>query len=342
MAAFLTIDGAQGEGGGQILRTSLALAIITGTPVHIANIRARRRKPGLMRQHLTAVLAAAEICDAQVEGAAIGSGELWFRPGPVRGGEYRFSVGSAGSACLVFQTVLPPLLMAEQRSRVEFSGGTHNSMSPPFDFIARCFVPALGRMGADVAVELERPGFYPAGGGRFTATVEPWSERRKIDLRLGGSVVSRRARALVAQLKTSIADRELRVIRAELGWQPRECSVEVIADSLGPGNVLLCEIQREYVNETICGFGERGVRAEDVARRAAEKVRRYLDSGVAVGEHLADQLMIPMALVGGGCYRTMPLSGHSQTNRRIIEMFLDVTVGVEPSSDGDTVTIVRR
>ena len=141
--AFMSIDGAQGEGGGQILRTSLALSVITGTPIHIERIRANRKKPGLMRQHLTAVLAAAEISNAQVEGADLKSRELWFRPGPVRGGTYHFSVGTAGSACLVFQTVLPALLCADTPSRVIFEGGTHNPMSPPLDFITRSFTAFL-------------------------------------------------------------------------------------------------------------------------------------------------------------------------------------------------------
>jgi RNA 3'-terminal phosphate cyclase (ATP) len=341
MAGFKTIDGAHGEGGGQILRSSLALAIITGTPIHIAHIRARRNKPGLMRQHLTAVRAAAEICGAEVQGAAIGSGELWFRPGAARGGEYRFAVGTAGSACLVFQTVLPPLLMAGEPSCVVFEGGTHNPMSPPFDFIARCFLPVLARMGADVQVELERPGFYPAGGGRFVARIAPWDHRAAIDIVDGGAIRRRRARALVSQLQPSIAHRELEVVRQGLGWQHDECTVEVIDNAAGPGNVLFCEVEREHITEVACGFGERGVRAEIVASRAAREMRAYLDADAPVGQHLADQLMLPMALAGGR-FLTLPLSSHSETSIDVIRAFLDVDVDVEAHEHGAAVHIARR
>lgn len=340
MATFKIIDGAHGEGGGQILRSSLALAIVTGTPIHIERIRAGRKKPGLMRQHLTAVRAAAEISGATVEGAGIGSGELWFRPGAVRGGDYCFAVGTAGSACLVFQTVLPPLLMAGEPSRVVFEGGTHNPMSPPFDFIARCFLPLMARMGADVQVELERPGFYPAGGGRFVAHIMPWAKKSAIELIDGGEVRQRRARVLISQLRRSIAHRELAVVRDGLGWQHRECTVEVIDSAAGPGNVLFCEVEREHVTEMVSAFGEKGVPAEAVARRAVDEMRAYLDAGVPVGEHLADQLMLPMALAGGGRYRTLPLSLHARTNQDVIGMFLDVDV--EPDERGATVTMVRR
>ncbi len=346
MTAFLKIDGSQGEGGGQILRTSLALSVITGTPIHIENVRAGRKKPGLMRQHLTAVLSAAELCDAEVTGATLRSGELRFRPGELRSGEYKFSVGTAGSACLVFQTVLPPLLMADGPSRVVFEGGTHNPMSPPFDFIARCFVPMLSRMGASVQVQLERPGFFPAGGGRFVATVEPWTDKRAIELINGGTVRACRARALVAQLEGAIGHRELRVVRDELGWQREDCEVEVIDNSAGPGNVLFCEVEREQVTEVVTAFGQKGVPAEKVGKQAAREVQRYLDADVPVGEHLADQLMLPMALAGGGRYRTLPLTLHSRTNKKIIKMFLDVEIDVKnsprPKNQISTVTVRRK
>ena len=333
--AFMNIDGSQGEGGGQILRTSLALSIITGTPIHIENIRARRKKPGLMRQHLTAVLAAAEISGAEVQGATLKSGELWFRPGPVRGGEYHFSVGTAGSACLVFQTVLPPLLCADTRSRVVFEGGTHNPMSPPLDFITRSFLPVLGRMGASVQVQLERPGFFPAGGGRFVAAIEPWTERTQVELLVADKIRNQRARALIAQLKRDIAVRELRVIREHLGWHSRDCAVEVMRNSRGPGNVVLCEVERGSVTAMICAFGQKGIRAERVAKEAAERTQAFIHSGVPVCEYLADQLMLPMALAGGGRYLTMPLSLHSKTNRDVIGMFLDLSVDIEETATGN-------
>lgn len=341
MGAFLTIDGARGEGGGQILRTSLALSAITGTPVHIEHIRARRKKPGLMRQHLSAVLAARDICRAEVSGAALHSSELWFSPGRVRGGEYHFSIGTAGSASLVFQTVLPALLCAAEPARVVFEGGTHNPMAPPVDFIARSFVPQLERMGARVRVELVQHGFFPAGGGRFVAEIAPWTERSALELTDAGRLVERRARALIAQLGRHIAERELRVIREQLGWDERECRVEVIERSSGPGNVLFCELEREHVTQVVCAFGERGVRAEAVAERAARDVRALVDSGVPVCQHLADQLMLPMALGPGGRYLTLPLSRHALTNLEVIRQFLDVVIEVAPHGENAEVSITH-
>ena len=348
MTSYLTIDGSRGEGGGQILRTSLALSAITGTPIHIVNVRGRRKKPGLMRQHLTGVLAAAELCGAEVEGAELRSGELKFRPKTIRPGEYTFTVSTAGSACLVFQTVLPPLLMADGPSTVTFEGGTHNPMSPPYDFIERCFVPILARMGASVQIQLERPGFMPAGGGRFTALIQPWRDRQQVELMHGGEVVRRSARALVSRLPPRIGHRELRVVRDELGWEQSDCAVETIDNSIGPGNVLFCGVEREHVSEIVTAFGQRGVRAEDVAQEAVRELQRYLAADAPVGEHLADQLMLPMALAGGGRYRTLPLSLHSHTNKDIIELFLDIDIDVATQRHGDsqhktaTVTVKPR
>jgi RNA 3'-terminal phosphate cyclase (ATP) len=170
---LIRIDGRLGEGGGQILRTSLSLSLVTGKAFRIENIRAGREKPGLLRQHLAAVLAAAEVCGGEVEGAVPGSSCLTFRPGPVRPGQYRFSVGTAGSATLVFQTVLPALMLGSWPSSVEVEGGTHNMAAPPYDFLSRTFVPLVNRMGPNVSLRFERYGFYPAGGGRFSAEIQP-------------------------------------------------------------------------------------------------------------------------------------------------------------------------
>src|SRR5688572_16449750 len=180
--SLITIDGSMGEGGGQVLRTSLALSLVTGKPFRIEKIRAGREKPGLLRQHLTAVNAAAAVGGAHVEGAALGSRELDFRPGPAKPGEYRFAVGTAGSATLVLQAVLPALLTARGASTLVLEGGTHNPFAPPFDFLDKAFLPLLRRMGARVEVALERPGFYPAGGGRFQVRVEPVERLERLDL----------------------------------------------------------------------------------------------------------------------------------------------------------------
>jgi RNA 3'-terminal phosphate cyclase (ATP) len=170
---LIEIDGSFREGGGQILRTSLALSLVTGQAFHIRNIRAARRKPGLLRQHLTAVNAAAEIGQAKVEGAALASRELVFHPGDVAAGRYHFVVGSAGSATLVLQSILPALIVASGPSKIVLEGGTHNPHAPPFDYLQKTFLPILNRMGPTITATLERPGFYPAGGGKFMVTIKP-------------------------------------------------------------------------------------------------------------------------------------------------------------------------
>src|SRR3954451_14429588 len=168
---MLTIDGSQGEGGGQILRTSLGLSMLAGKPFRITRIRANRDKPGLMRQHLTAVLSAAKICAADVDGAAVGSSQLTFQPGPVTHGEYTFAISTAGSSTLVFQTVLPALLTAAGPSTLHLEGGTHNIYAPPLDFLQKSFLAIVNRMGPTVSIAVDRLGFYPAGGGRWTAAI---------------------------------------------------------------------------------------------------------------------------------------------------------------------------
>jgi RNA 3'-terminal phosphate cyclase (ATP) len=328
---MVTLDGSLGEGGGQILRTAVGLSLATATPVRIINIRARRKRPGLLRQHLTAVNAAARIGRAEVHGAALGSRELTFHPGEVVPGEYHFAVGTAGSAMLVLQAVLPALLGAPGSTSLTLEGGTHNPMAPPYDFLEKAFLPLIGRMGAAVTGRLERHGFYPAGGGRARFTVQPATLRR-LDLLERGELRDRRARALVANLPRSIAERELKVVRDRLSWK-KDSSQAVEVESAGPGNALLLEVASEQVTEVFTSFGERGVRAEEVARRAAREARRYLETPVAVGEHLADQLLVPMALAGGGSFTTLPLSSHAVTNIEIVKLLLDVEVTQEELSE---------
>ena len=326
---MLVIDGAQGEGGGQVLRSALALSLVTGQAFRIDNIRAGRKRPGLLRQHLTAVQAAAQIGGAEVRGASLHSGRLDFAPGRVVPGEYEFDVGTAGSTTLVLQTVLPALLTAPGPSRLSFAGGTHNPFAPPFDFLQKTFLPIIARMGPRVGTVLEMPGFYPAGGGRFHVAVEPVAKLVRFDLQERGPVRRASARAVVANLPRHIARRELDVVRRGLGWETGCLHVEEVSESPGPGNVLLLEIESEHVTEVFSAFGERGVQAERVAETAVAEARRYLDAGVPVGEHLADQLLLPMALAGGGTFKTLALSSHARTNIAVLKLFLACEVRVE-------------
>ncbi len=325
----LKIDGSMGEGGGQILRSSLALSLITGRPVEIENIRAGREKPGLLRQHLTAVNAAAEVGGARVEGAALRSTHLSFHPGKVRPGEHRFAVGTAGSTTLVLQTVLPALLTAPGPSTLVLEGGTHNPFAPPFDFLDKAFLPLLRRMGPRVEATLERAGFYPAGGGRFEVRIEPVAKLGRLDLPERGEIKRRLARALVAGLPASIGHREVKAVRDLLSWERESLAVEEVRGSPGMGNILCLEVESEHVTEVFTAFGQRGVPAESVAARAVEEARAYLASGAPVGVHLADQLLLPMALAGGGSFRTQAPSRHTLTNIEVLKMFLDVEIEVK-------------
>jgi RNA 3'-terminal phosphate cyclase (ATP) len=328
----ILIDGSQGEGGGQILRTSLSLSMVTGRPFRIERIRAGRERPGLLRQHLACVEAAAAICGANVRGAVLGSMALEFQPGTVRPGDYAFAVGSAGSAGLVFQTVLPALLQASGASKVSVEGGTHNPLAPPAEFLVHSFLTVINRMGPKVELNLERPGFFPAGGGRLAARVEPSGLWRPVELLERGAIIRKWAVALVAKTPLSVAERQRAVIRARLGFGD-EAHLVTRRDSIGPGNAVLVAFEAEAVTSVFSALGMRGRGPEDLAHEAADAAELWLAADVPVDEHLADQLMIPMALAGRGAFRTTRPSGHSITNAETIARFLAVSIGFAQESE---------
>ena len=330
---MITIDGSEGEGGGQILRTSLALSLVTGQPFRMERIRAKRQKPGLLRQHLTAVEAAKTVGCAEVLGAEMNSQTLEFRPGPVTPGNYRFAVGTAGSATLVLQTVLPALLTASGRSTLTLEGGTHNPLAPPFDFLARSFMPLIHRMGPSVELELRRPGFYPAGGGRFHAKIEPVKRLSPLVLNERGAIQSRGAKVWLSKLAPEIADRELTVVQEELRWRAEECSVETVKHPKGPGNAFVLEIQTEHVTAIFTGFGERGRPAEEVAQEAVDSAKAWMEAHVPVDEYLADQLLLPIVLAGAGSFRTTKPSLHTTTNAGVINRFLPKRISMQQETD---------
>ncbi len=344
---LIIIDGAQGEGGGQILRSSLALSAITGKPFRAINIRAKRRKSGLLRQHLTAVRAAATVACADLRGAELRSGELEFRPGTVSHGDYTFAVGTAGSSTLVFQTVMWPLIVAPGRSRLVFEGGTHNPLAPPFEFLERAFLPLMRSLGLVIEARLEQAGFFPAGGGRIVVEIEGGRMPAPLALVERGKIIRREALALVANLPRRVGTRELDVVKRELGWSREECRV-VMLEGRGPGNALCLVVETEALTEVVTGFGDKGVRAEDVASRAIAELQGWLDSGAPVGEHLADQLLIPMALaVVHGTGEVEPHfvgltpSLHTTTNAEIIGRFLPVQFEFEPLDERRTKVSAR-
>ncbi len=332
---MLTIDGSLGEGGGQVLRTCLALSLITGTAFRMEKIRAGRRRPGLLRQHLTAVQAARDVCGGEVSGDVIGSSELTFQPGPLRSGDYAFAVGTAGSACLVVQTVLPALMRLPQPSTLRVEGGTHNPAAPPFDYLERVFFPMLGRLGFGARGELVRHGFYPAGGGVCTVSIAPPGELRPLSLTSRGAIRERRAECLLSRIPFAVAERELQTLLGTLGWSSNEGHPVMVKTSPGPGNVLSAEIEAEQIRERFSAFGVKGLPAEQVAQNLAAEVSSYLASDAPVGPHLADQLLLPLALAKGGeLVTTAPLTGHTLTQAETIARFLEARISLGEPRNG--------
>lgn len=324
---WVELDGSEGEGGGQILRSALTLSMITGTPLRIVNIRAKRSKPGLLRQHLTAVSAAAEICGAEVIGAQTGSKTLSFMPGAIRGGDYRYAIGTAGSCTLVLQTVLPALWFADAPSTVTVSGGTHNPAAPPADFLLRTWLPLVRKMGVVMDIELLRHGFYPAGGGEIRARVSPVASLHSLQLEERGELQSCKATAIVAGVPHEVARRELAQLSERLG--PMHQEVRDLPSNEGPGNALLVEFEYGALCELFVGFGEKGLPAERVADQVARLAGVYRAGKAATGEHLADQLLLPLALAGSGSFTTASLSSHLLTNISVIEKFLPVRFDID-------------
>ncbi|MCC7509913.1 MAG: RNA 3'-terminal phosphate cyclase [Planctomycetes bacterium] len=335
---MIEIDGSEGEGGGQVLRTSLALSIVTGRPFRLFNIRAGRDKPGLGKQHLACARAAQQVSNADVTGDEIGSGDLAFAPQGIYPGKYRFSVGSAGSASLVLQTVLYPLLHADSESHVSVEGGTHNAWAPPLDFLQHTFLPVVARASMQVELRAERLGFFPAGGGEIHAQIQPWKVRERLKLHERG-VVALAAVAYVANLPENVGERELGIIGRALNVSDLR---QERPRGLGPGNALCVFARGEHVTEVVTAFGKRGKAAETVAKEAVREMKAYLKSEAPVGEHLADQLLLPMALGAGGSFTTLKPTLHTTTNIATIRRFVDVEIDVAEHQGAWRVTVAPK
>ena len=322
---MIVIDGAMGEGGGQILRTSLSLAMCLNKSVRIDNIRASRKKPGLLRQHLTCVKAAKAISNATVTGDEIGSNCVEFHPAKIMAGNYDFKVGTAGSTTLIFQTVLPALLMADGVSEISIEGGTHNQNAPSFDFIKKCFLPVMAKLGINVDVELKHYGFYPNGGGAWTAIVQPLRESNYLELTKRGDIIDGVAIATSSGIPKHVTERELKYVKKKCLWTDEQLQQNIV-QSYGPGNIISLELKAEHVTEVFESVGSFGVNAERVAGRAVRDMKRYQNIDVAVAEHLCDQLLLPLILGSGGRFTTLKPSLHSITNIQVIKQFIDCEI----------------
>ncbi len=330
MSKVITIDG--GEGGGQMLRTALSLSMATGRPFHMMRIRAGRPRPGLMRQHLTCVRAAVEISDGCADGDIPKSTELVFRPGKIQGGEWKFAIGTAGSVHLLFQTLLPAILAAGVEAKLRLEGGTHNPMAPPAEFIQCVWLPVLARMGARVDYNLVETGFAPAGGGVIEVTVPVMEKWQRLDLLERGEPCEQKLITRRRALAESISQRMLGEAGDRLGWAQREA----ICLPDGPGQGIVCQAYAEFenVSELVTTFGEQGVSAEKLAARAAKAMQDYLGCHVPVGRCLADQLLLPMALAGGGSFVTMATGNHFITNIEVIRQFLEIRIETKEIARG--------
>ena len=342
MDDFHDIDGSQGEGGGQILRNALSLSLVCGRPIRIEHIRDNRSKPGLRYQHLTAAEAAAVVSGGELSGAEIGSRTLEFTPGELRPGSYRFDVGTAGSAVLVLQTLLPPMVCIGEASELIVEGGTHARGAPLFEFLNRTYVPQLNRMGADVEVCLLKGGFYPRGGGRIRADIRGGCEQlQSLELVDRGRIKRIAATAILAHLPDHIAERELATFETELADAPVEVATRILEmpAASSPGNVLAVEVESEALTEVFTEVGQKGLPAETVAERCAERIREYLAAGAPVGPHLADQLLLPMAMAGSGRIRISRTTMHTDTQIGLIPEFLPVEFELRPENGAVVLTV---
>jgi RNA 3'-terminal phosphate cyclase (ATP) len=327
----LRIDGSHGEGGGQILRTALALSAILGRPVELVNVRAGRRNPGLQAQHLACVKALARITRAEVGGAELGSTVVQFSPGPVVGGSHRCDVGTAGSVSLIFQMAAPVLAFGAAPSDVTITGGTHVPWSPPAPYLSEVFLPAAARMGLAATWDVERAGFYPKGGGAVRATVRPIDRLRALDVSERGRLLGLHALSVVARLPRRIAERQAEQARRRLADAGYRLAIRVAeVDAPSPGDALFLWAEFERSRAGFGALGERGKPAERVGDEAAEALLDFLAGSAATDHHLADQLVLLMALAGGNSVLTTSrVTEHLLTNIWAIRQFLPLSIGLE-------------
>jgi RNA 3'-terminal phosphate cyclase (ATP) len=340
---LVTLDGSEGEGGGQILRTALTLSLLTGTPFRIIKIRANRQKPGLRPQHLTAVEAAARLGNAEVTGAEVGSRDLVFRPGAYTPADLTLDIGTAGSTAMVLQTLhLPIALRSTSPVRITLSGGTFNTKAPSFPFLELTWRSHLAAMGCPIALSMPKAGFFPRGGGRLDAWIEP-AELRPCTLTERGRIVRITGKAGVSGLRASIAER-LRA-RAEERLSDdgiagdAEISIETVEwKGPSPGAAIALSVQYKGVSApaTFVGLGERGKPADAVADEAVDELLAHDTTHQgAVDPHSADQILIPLALsTGVSVYTVSEVTEHLRTNARTIQAFVNRRIVVE-EPDGD-------
>ena len=326
------IDGSYGEGGGQLLRTAVALAAITGQAVHLYNIRAKRSNPGLAAQHLTAVKAVAALCGAEVQGLETKSREIFFRPGSLRGGQFDFAVGTAGSITLVLQAALPVAVACGARLRMNISGGTDVRAAPPLDYFRHVLLPLLSSIGVRAKIDLLRRGYFPRGGGEVAVTVEPSLPLRPLLLDAAGNLLEIRGHAHIANLPAHIVQRMAHAALAELAAFPAAAIDQTVVDrggAIGAGGAIVLAAQMQHTRLGAATTAQRGVPAEQLGSEAGRLLREEILSGATLDSHAADQVLIYLALAGGSSrFLARSLSSHAATTIWLLEQFLPVRFGV--------------
>jgi RNA 3'-terminal phosphate cyclase (ATP) len=326
------IDGAYGEGGGQLLRTSVALAAITGRPVHLRNIRAKRANPGLAPQHLAAVKAVASLCGAEVDGLELRSSEIWFRPGPLRGGQYDFPVGTAGSITLVLQAVLPVAIMCPERTSMHIAGGTDVRASPPLDYFRHVLLPLMSRMGVRAKIDVLRRGYYPRGGGEVIVEVEPSSSLQPLVLDTPGILAGIQVFAHVANLPDHISQRMANSALTELApFSTLGVEFELLGRNraVGPGGAVVLIGQTENTRLGASAVAQRGMHSEELGAAAGQFLRQEIVSGATLDVHAADQVLIYLGLAGRTSrFLTRLFSSHAVTTAWLLKQFLPVSFQV--------------
>ena len=314
---MLEIDGSYGEGGGQILRTAIAMASVHGIEIKIKNIRANRPNPGLSHQHLMAVKAAKELTNAEVKGLSKGSTTVTFKPSTLRGGFYRFDIGTAGSITLLLQTVLPPAILADEDISIEVKGGTDVKWSPPYDYFENVFIANLKEMGIDIKSELIKRGHYPKGGGKIKVEIRP---SNLSNLNPGEEIEKIVGKAFVTNLPDHITDRMKRSALKELIEYPTSISKESYESESAGTAITLWTTGGRHIG---CGvLGEKGVPAEDIGKEVAEKIKEDIDVGIDIDQWSADQIIPFLSLIeDSGELITSKKTGHLESNIWVVNQF---------------------
>jgi RNA 3'-terminal phosphate cyclase (ATP) len=333
---MILIDGSQGEGGGQVLRTSLTLSILTGQAFKVINVRANRNPTGLKPQHVAAIKAAAMISDASYKGATVGSSTVYFDPGRVKSGDYDFSIGTAGATGLVLQTVALPLaLRGDHASSITVTGGTHVEHSPSFHFLKVTWIELLRAMGISIELSMLRAGFYPRGHGQIRATIQPTKSISGLVLKNHPPLTHASGFSAVADLPPEIANRQTRRMTHLLKKAGIESTIENEVWEGGPGTVAAIVFRQTQFPILFSAVGKRGKPAESVADEAAIPAIHFAQSQASVDSHSADQIVLPLVLANGASqFRTPEVSTHLTTNIETIKFFCTRAIELNRAGDG--------